>query len=227
MFPGETREGPLRLFTFSMALRRYVGTLAATLGLFVRILAAQDVSGPIDPAALERLNKKSLGGYLATPLPVVEKMLELAQVRPGEVVYDLGSGDGRIVILAAQKFGARAVGIELDPRLCRLSRDKVRELGLAERVKIIENDILEENLSAAHVITIYMPATAMESLRPHLEKQFHNGLRIVVCDTEVRGWKPTTTTTALSDRNVEYKLNLYVISRSSSGVSFSKFGRTP
>jgi predicted RNA methylase len=175
----------------------------------------------------ELFNQKMLATYEGTPLPVVEKMLELAQVRPGERVYDLGSGDGRVLITAAQKFGAYGVGIELDSRLIRKSLETIEKLGLGHQVRIIEGDILEQDLSAADVVTIYLTPYGLGKLEAHLKKYLHHGMRIVVVVDEIPGWKPTSSVTVLGADKRPYDLNLYVISRPGDWVSFSKFGRTP
>jgi predicted RNA methylase len=175
----------------------------------------------------ELFNRKMLSTYEGTPLPVVEKMLELAQVRPGERVYDLGSGDGRVLIMAAQKFGAQGVGIELDSRLIRKSLEAIQKQGLSHQVQIIEGDMLEQDLSAADVVTIYLTPYGLGKLEAHLKKYLHHGMRIVVVVDELPGWKPTSLITVLGDNKRPYDLRLYVISRPGEWVSFSKFGHSP
>ena len=182
------------------------------LGLFVLILCAgalpraQDDVGPLEGAAAERMATRRLSGYLGMPLPVVEKALAFAQVRAGETVYDLGSGDGRIVIMAAQKFGARAVGVELDPRYARLSMNRIQALGLFEKVQIIEGDVLEQDLSAADVVTIYMTPLGTYKLRPRLEKFLRDGARVVTCVYEIPEWKPAAVTKVPGDEGKAYEL---------------------
>lgn len=216
-------------FRLTGAMRRskLFWVLTALLVGTVSVLPAQDDLGPLDDASSQRLESKSISDFESSPFAVVEKMLELAQVRPNERVYDLGSGDGRIVIMAAQKFAARPVGIELDPRRCRLSREKIQRLGLRHQVTIIEGDVLEQDLSDADVVTIYMPPSAIPKLRSHLERFLHHGMRIVTSINEVPGWKPTLSTIALGEDKKAYKLTLYVISRPGDWISFSKFGRAP
>lgn len=188
-------------------------------------LLAQEDAVPFDPAGAERLATKKLSGYEATPPLVVEKMLELAQVRRGEWVYDLGSGDGRIVIMAAQKFGAHGVGIELDPHWVRLSVSKIQVAGLFEQVQIIEGDVLEQDLSAADVVAIYTTPYGTLKLRPHLEKSLKDGARVVTCVYHIPDWKPARTMSVRANGSKTYELKLYRMSRQSQGVSFSKFGR--
>jgi protein-L-isoaspartate O-methyltransferase len=142
------------------------------------------------PAAPQQLSE-NLAPYIPTPQVVVEKMLEAAHVKPGETVYDLGSGDGRIVITAAQKFGAKAVGIELSPELCKTANAKVKALHLEDQVKILHENALKADLSGADVVTIYLLTSSNARLRPNLEKYLKPGARVVSNDFEVRGWKPT------------------------------------
>lgn len=210
-----------------MPLKAIVLNIAFAAGFLASVTPARPQAPSTDAAAYFERSRKTLSGYQPTPISVVEKMLELAQVRPNELVYDLGSGDGRIVIMAAQKFGARGVGIELDPKLSGASRQKVEELGLSHQVRIIEGDILGQDLSPANVVTIYIDPRGMEKLRAHLEKFLHHGLRVVVCDAEMPGWTRSASVTAYDTEKKAYKLNLYTVSRPGEWVSFSKFGRTP
>lgn len=217
-----------------VAARVLVGRAAKLLALLtIPILStalrlpAQQELGPLEGDMAELFNQKMLATYEGTPLPVVEKMLELAQVRPGERVYDLGSGDGRVLIMAAQKFGAQGVGIELDSRLIRKSLEAIQKQGLSHQVQIIEGDMLEQDLSAADVVTIYLTPYGLGKLEPHLKKYLHHGMRIVVVVDELPGGKPTSSITVLGDNKRPYDLRLYVISRPGDWVSFSKFGRSP
>ena len=146
-------------------------------------------------------------------------------LRPGEVLYDLGSGDGRIVIMAAQKFGARAVGIELDPRRSRQSLERIDRLGLSEQVQIIPGDVLEQDLSPADVVTVYMTRYAMQKLQPRLDKFLRDGTRAVICVDQLPGKKPTQSVSVTAENNRTYELRLYVFSRQEGWTSFSKFGK--
>ncbi len=117
-------------------------------------------------------------------------MLVLSELRPGESVYDLGSGDGRIVIMAAQEFGAKAVGVELREDLVKQAIEKVSELSLNGRVKIVQSDMFKVDLSQADVVTLYLTTSANEKVKPKLESELRQGARIVCHDYEVLGWKP-------------------------------------
>jgi len=117
-------------------------------------------------------------------------MLELANIRPGEVVYDLGCGDGRILIAAARKYHARGVGIELSNRLVETANTMVQHAGLLDLITIRQGHLLNVNFSDADVVMIYLETASNELLRPNLEKYLKNGARVVSHDFEVRGWKP-------------------------------------
>lgn len=134
---------------------------------------------------------QNLAPYVTSPQPIVDRMLDLANVKPGEIVYDLGCGDGRILITAAQRFGARGIGIELSERLVRLTNDSVRRLNLQEHVQVTQGHLLHVDLSDADVVTIYLDHGSNELLRPNLEKFLKPGSRVVSHDFEMRGWKPS------------------------------------
>jgi tRNA A58 N-methylase Trm61 len=155
-------------------------------------------------------NLERLVPYVPTPLDVVEKMLELAGVGPDDVVYDLGSGDGRIVIMAAQKFGARAVGVELDPDLYKQSAARLTELGLDERGKILHENLFEVNLRRATVVTLYLMTRVNERLRPRLEAQLRSGARVVSHDFQVPGWNADKTVEVISKNGISHRIYLYV-----------------
>lgn len=144
------------------------------------------------PAFGQQFGKtEDLAPYIPSPQAVVEKMLEAAHVKPGETVYDLGSGDGRIVITAAQKYKAKAVGVELSADLCKATLTKVKFLGLEEQVKIIHGNLLKVDLSPADIVTLYLLTTSNDRLKPNLERYLKPGARVVSNDYQVRGWKPT------------------------------------
>ncbi len=136
---------------------------------------------------------EKLAPYYPTPESIVEKMLQLAEIKPGEKMFDLGSGDGRIVIMAAQKFGADATGVELDKDLWKQSTDRIKSLGLEKRARIIHGDIMKQDYSSADVITLYLLPSSNDKVRPLLEKQLKKGARVVSHDFEVSGWTPVKT----------------------------------
>jgi len=128
--------------------------------------------------------------FVATPLPVVKQMLTLAQIKPGEIIYDLGCGDGRVVIMAAQEFGARGVGVEMREDLAKQALSKVSELGLDGRVKILQGDMFKVDLAQADVVTLYLTTSANDKVKPKLESELKTGARIVSHDYEILGWRP-------------------------------------
>jgi SAM-dependent methyltransferase len=134
---------------------------------------------------------ENLAPYIPTPQILVERMLEAGHVKAGDVVYDLGSGDGRIVITAAEKFGARGVGVEIRPDLCERAMEQIRAKGLSDRVKMIEDSALRIDLSPATVVTMYLLTTSNERLKPNLEKYLRPGARVVSNEFPIRGWKPS------------------------------------
>jgi predicted RNA methylase len=117
-------------------------------------------------------------------------MLTLARVTGDDVVYDLGSGDGRIVILAAQKYGARGVGIEIDPKLVELSRQLAREGAVEDKVTFVEADMFTTDISAATVVTLYLSTTINADLEPKLRRELKPGSRIVSQQFPMGGWLP-------------------------------------
>ena len=123
-------------------------------------------------------------------------MLKLARVRPEDVVYDLGSGDGRIVILAAQKYGARGVGIELDPRLVEISRQVAREGAVSERVSFVEGDLFTADISKATVVMLYLSDSVNRRLEPKLRRELRPGTRIVSHQFRIGDWAPDETVRA-------------------------------
>jgi precorrin-6B methylase 2 len=134
-------------------------------------------------------DESSPAPFITTPDEVVERMLELAGTRPADLVMDLGSGDGRIVIAAAQKFGARGLGIELDGALVEKSRDNARRAGVAGRVSFMRGDVLAADLSQATVVTVYLLPGLIHRLQPRFE-QLRPGTRIVSHAFRMTGWAP-------------------------------------
>jgi SAM-dependent methyltransferase len=131
---------------------------------------------------------QSLAPYVPTPQPVVEKMLELAQVTSADVVYDLGCGDGRIVITAAKKYGAHAVGVDIDPERIRESRANAKAAGVEHLVTFILEDATTVDVSPATVVTLYLLSSSNAILRPILTKQLKPGARIVSHSFAMGDW---------------------------------------
>jgi SAM-dependent methyltransferase len=131
--------------------------------------------------------------FASTRQPVADAMLTLAGVTAGDVVYDLGSGDGRIVIMAAQKYGARGVGIEIDPKLVALSRELAREGGVDDKVSFIEGDLFTADISPATVVMLYLSTTINADLEPKLRRELRAGSRIVSQQFPIGRWMPART----------------------------------
>lgn len=132
----------------------------------------------------------SLAPYVVSPQQIVDRMLELADLKPGETVYDLGSGDGRILLTAVQRYRAKAVGIEISDSLVQSTMDRIQKLNLQNQARVIHGDFLHADLSPADVVTMYLATDTNEMLRPNLEKQLKNGARVVSHEYAVPGWKP-------------------------------------
>jgi precorrin-6B methylase 2 len=177
------------------------------------LLAAFVVASAALPLAAQKFGPaENLGPAIPTPQFLVDRMLDAGHVKPGELVYDLGSGDGRVVIAAAQKYGARAVGIELMPDLVRKARERIQSLGLADRVSIIEGSALRVDLSPADVVTMWFLTNSNLRLRPHLERQLKIGARVVSNEFPIRGWKATEMIQVRVGR-VEHSIFVYEIGR--------------
>jgi len=131
--------------------------------------------------------------FVPTPIEVVDRMLELAEVKKGDVVYDLGSGDGRIVIRAAKKYGVHAVGIEMDSLLLDKAKKDAKEAGVTHLVEFRSEDALKADLSKATVVTLYMLPWFNEAMKPSFKKYLKPGARIVAHDFGIEGWEPDKT----------------------------------
>jgi protein-L-isoaspartate O-methyltransferase len=132
---------------------------------------------------------EKLAPYYPTPQTIVEKMLQFGELKAGEKMFDLGSGDGRIPIMAAQKFKADATGVEFDDALFKQSMDKIKTLGLDSRCRIIHGDLLKQDYSSADLLTVYLLPMSNDKVTPILDKQLKKGTRIVAHDFEFSAWK--------------------------------------
>ena len=138
--------------------------------------------------------------FVPTLYGVADDMLKLAKVTRDDVVYDLGSGDGRIPIIAAQKYGARAVGIELDPKLVALARQIARDGEVGDKVTFVEGDLFEADIAPATVVTIYLSPTVNRRLEPKLRRELRPGTRIVSHQFGIGDWAPDRIVQAPDDR---------------------------
>jgi len=172
--------------TFSMA------------GLFGLVIAIAGLSFQPSTALAQAAQKyndegKKIVPYVPTPQEVVERMLELAQVKKGDIVYDLGSGDGRIVVTAAKKYGVKAIGFEIDPERIKESAENIKKAGVGDLVEIRQQDIRTVDLSPATVLTMYLLPEVNLMIRPNILKQMKPGSRVVSHDFDMGDWKPLKT----------------------------------
>ncbi|MCS6852382.1 MAG: methyltransferase domain-containing protein [Gemmataceae bacterium] len=150
--------------------------------------------------------------FVPTPQEVVEKMLELAEVTKDDVVYDLGCGDGRIVVTAAKKYGAKAVGVDLDPKRVEESLKNVKEAGVEQLVEIRKGDVLKTDVSPATVVTLYLLPSVNRELKPILQKSLKPGSRIVSHDFDMgEDWKPLKKVNVTDNDGTEHTLYLWKI----------------
>ena len=132
--------------------------------------------------------------WVPTPPAVVDAMLKLAEVKPGDVVYDLGCGDGVIVTTAAQKYGSRAVGIDIDPQRVKEATERAQKMGVSDKVQIREGDLFEADIKDATVVTLYLLQSLNIKLMPKLQKELKPGTRIVSQSFDMgEAWPPEKT----------------------------------
>jgi ubiquinone/menaquinone biosynthesis C-methylase UbiE len=155
---------------------------------------------------------ENLAPYIPTPQVIVEKMLESAHVKPGEVVYDLGSGDGRILFTAVQEFGARAVGVEILPELCERARERVRSMGLEDKITVVQGSALRVNLRPADVVTMYFLTGSNERMKPALEKYLKPDARVVSNQFPIKGWKPASVV-HVRDGSMDHTIYVYEMAK--------------
>jgi SAM-dependent methyltransferase len=148
--------------------------------------------------------------FVATPEGVVLEMLKLAGVTKDDVVFDLGSGDGRLVIAAAREFGARGVGVELDARLVQDSRESALKAGVADRAQFLWRDIFQADVAPATVVALYLSPELNLRLRPKLLRELRPGTRIVSHDFGMGDWRPDRTQRVKGPTR-EHALHLWIV----------------
>jgi SAM-dependent methyltransferase len=149
--------------------------------------------------------------YVPSPEDVVRRMLKLTEVTSGDIVYDLGCGDGRILIAAVESFGAKeAIGYEISEDVYKKALQQVAKVTLQERITIINKDFFEADLSRANVITLYLNNFTNEKLRPKLEKEALPGTRIVSHDFSISNWRPIIEDTFRDEYNI-HTIHLYAV----------------
>jgi len=149
-----------------------------------------------------------LAPFVASPQPVIEQMLNVARLKKGETVFDLGCGDGRILITAAKQFGASAVGVEMSGVLVKRALNEAQAAGVADKVKVIQGDMRDVDVSSAHVVALYLMTEANDLLQPKLERELKPGARVVSLDFKFRNWK-TARVEHVKSAHHDYTIYLY------------------
>jgi len=184
-----------------MVLRK---SLVASAVLFVTVAAAQDAQ-----------SHRTLDvPYVPTTEEAVQAMLKLADVKKGDVVYDLGCGDGRIVVAAAKDFGARGVGIDIDPNRIAEAKDNAKKAGVESQVRFLEGDLFQADIREATVVTLFLLTSVNEKLRPKLLAELRPGTRIVSNTFEMGDWKPEKEVTVGNPEEISFlshKLFLWTV----------------
>jgi SAM-dependent methyltransferase len=184
------------------------GLLVAAL---VVVSAVGSVGASSQAAQAPRSTSESLAPFVPTPQDVVERMLALAQVSSKDVVYDLGSGDGRLVVTAAKKYGARGVGIDIDPARIAEGRANAKQAGVEQLVEFRQQNALEADLSKATVVTLYLLSSSNVKLRPRLTSQLKPGARVVSHQFGMGDWQPEKVETFTDTNGTSRTLYLWTI----------------
>jgi hypothetical protein len=184
-------------------------SLLGILAFATPLFGAMDVPAQVEEKDLDT-------PYVPTPQVVVNRMLELAQIKPGDTVIDLGSGDGRIMITAAQKYGARGFGVELNPRLVQSSNEEAHRAGVADRIKFLQQDLFKTDFRDADVLTLYLLPDVNMELRPKILAELKAGTRVVSHDYGMGVWRPDVEETVPApDKTVgvrkESKVYLWIV----------------
>jgi tRNA A58 N-methylase Trm61 len=149
----------------------------------------------------------SCAPFVQTPIEVAKKMIQLADLKPGQVLFDLGAGDGRLVIMAAQQTNASAVGVEMRDDLIERARSEIKRLSLEAKARMIHGDLFNVNLKDADVVTLYLTTSGNERLRPKLETELRNGAKVISHDFKVGNWKPSVVYNELLGHTIyEYEI---------------------
>ncbi len=153
----------------------------------------------------------SLAPAVGSPEQAVDRMLAMANLRPGETLYDLGCGDGRILIAAARRYKVKAVGVEISDHLAKRAAEKAKRAGVQEQVTIVHGDFMRTDLSHADVVTLYLATTANASLRPTLERSLRPNSRVVSYDYPIPGWKSINTSETTGASGDTHTIYLYEV----------------
>jgi len=157
------------------------------------------------------MNETPCVPYVPTSEEIVRRMLQIANVKPNEIVYDLGAGDGRIIIIAATEFNARSIGIEIRKDFVQDIENKIRKLKLEDRVSIIHGSFFDVNISEADVVTMFLLESVNEKLKPKLERELKPGARIISHEFKIPGWKPNYYEKFRCSDGTKHDLYLYIM----------------
>jgi predicted RNA methylase len=182
--------------------------LAAVLALLLPLVVPASPAAQVPAGAFDETR---LAPFVPTPQEVVDRMLQMAEVQTGDVVYDLGCGDGRLVITAAKRYGARGVGIDIDPVRIAESKANAKAAGVEHLVEFRQQDALTVDVSPASVVTLYLLTAANLKLRPTLQKALEPGSRVVSHQFGMGDWVPARTETITDARGTTRLLYLWVI----------------
>jgi precorrin-6B methylase 2 len=188
--------------------RTHLVCRAGFVGVGLWLLTALVIQAPVQADDTKKTKQPDVI-FVPTPQEVVDKMLEMAEVKKDDVVYDLGCGDGRIVVTAAKKFGCKAVGFDVDPARIKESQANVEQNNVGNLVTIKQEDIFTQDLSKANVITLYLLPSLNVKLIPQLEK-LKPGSRIVSHDFDMRGVKPKEVVRVQTANGGVHKVYLWV-----------------
>jgi precorrin-6B methylase 2 len=161
----------------------------------------------------QEARKNSLAPFVSTPQSVVEKMLEMAKLKPGETLYDLGCGDGRVLVAAAQKYRAKAVGVEISSPRVKEAAMNIKRAGVETLASVVHADLMEVDLSPANVVVLYLLRDSNDVVRPKLEKNLRPGTRVISHDYEIRGWKPTLVEHSEANKR-DHSIYIYTVPQS-------------
>jgi len=149
--------------------------------------------------------------YVPTPYPVIRAMLKLANAGPDDIVYDLGCGDGRILVVAVKEFNVKkAVGVEKDPHLFKIASARIKDEGISDRAVVMNDDFFEVDIGEASIITLFLLTSVNDMLKPKLERELRDGARVVSHEFRIPGWKATSELDVRDDNGLLHKVILYV-----------------
>jgi len=168
---------------------------------------AQSLPAPTGPV------RNSLAPYVSSPQNIVEKMLEMAKIRPGETLYDLGCGDGRVLVAAAQKYKAKAVGVEISSPRVKEATLNIKRAGVEGLASVVHADLMDVDLAPANIVVLYLLRDSNDLVRPKLEKSLKPGTRVISHDYEIRGWKPTSVERSEANKR-DHSIYVYTIPQS-------------